>query len=139
MDEQEFTRLVRKFSGTVYRAAYCCLRDPADSDDITQDTFLALYTSDAEFCGDEHIKLFYDYTWGGKTMTLGFTRVYRYIPNSSEKDELSDYECEELLFGEDGLHVELPIDFPIFETKTWQLDKTVDLAANDINLRFTSV
>lgn len=65
--------------------------------------------------------------------------MYRYIPNSSEKDELSDYECEELLFGEDGLHVELPIDFPIFETKTWLIDTTVDLAANDINLRFTSV
>ncbi|MGN1423808.1 MAG: RNA polymerase sigma factor [Oscillospiraceae bacterium] len=56
MDEQEFTRLVEKFSGTVYRAAYCCLRNSADSDDITQDTFLALYTSDAVFSGDEHIK-----------------------------------------------------------------------------------
>lgn len=124
MDEQEFTRPVRKFSGTVYRAAYCCLHDPADSDDITQDTFLALYTSDAEFCVDEHIKLFYDYTWGGKTLTPDFTRMYRYIPNSSEKDEL---------------HIEIPIDFPIFETKTWLIDTTVDLAANDINLRFTSV
>ena len=56
MDEQELTRLVEKFSGTVYRAAYCCLRNQADADDITQDAFLALYTSDAEFAGDEHIK-----------------------------------------------------------------------------------
>ena len=31
MDEQELTRLVEKFSGTVYRAAYCCLRNSADS------------------------------------------------------------------------------------------------------------
>ena len=56
MDEQELTRLVEKFSGTVYRAAYCCLRNPADADDITQEAFLALYTSDMEFTGDEHIK-----------------------------------------------------------------------------------
>ncbi len=56
MDEQELTRLVEKFSGTVYRAAYCCLRNSADADDITQDAFLALYTSSAEFTGDEHIK-----------------------------------------------------------------------------------
>lgn len=56
MDEQELTRLVEKFSGTVYRAAYCCLRNSADADDITQDAFLALYTSGVEFTGDEHIK-----------------------------------------------------------------------------------
>ena len=56
MDEKELTRLVEKFSGTVYRAAYCCLRNRADADDITQDAFLALYTSDTEFTGDEHIK-----------------------------------------------------------------------------------
>lgn len=56
MDEKELTRLVEKFSGTVYRAAYCCLRNSADADDITQDTFLALYTSNVDFTGDEHIK-----------------------------------------------------------------------------------
>ncbi|MDY4587970.1 MAG: sigma-70 family RNA polymerase sigma factor [Oscillospiraceae bacterium] len=56
MDEQELTRLVEKFNGTVYRAAYCCLHNSADADDITQDTFLALYTSGVEFTGDEHIK-----------------------------------------------------------------------------------
>lgn len=56
MDEQELTRLAEKFSGTVYRAAYCCLHNSADADDITQDTFLALYTSDVEFTADEHIK-----------------------------------------------------------------------------------
>lgn len=56
MDEQELTRLVEKFNGTVYRTAYCCLHNPEDADDITQDTFLALYTTDTEFTGDEHIK-----------------------------------------------------------------------------------
>ena len=56
MDEQELTRLVEKFSGTIYRAAFCCLRNSADADDVTQDAFLALYTSDVDFTGDEHIK-----------------------------------------------------------------------------------
>lgn len=56
MDEQELTRLVEKFSGTVYRAAYCCLHNSADADDMTQEAFLALYTSGTEFSSDEHIK-----------------------------------------------------------------------------------
>ena len=44
MNEQELTRLVEKFSRTVYGVAYCYLHNSADADDIMQDTFLALYT-----------------------------------------------------------------------------------------------
>ena len=281
MDEQELTRLVEKFSGTVYRAAYCCLRNRADADDITQDVFLALYTSGVEFNGDEHIRawlirvavnrcrnllrsfryrttipleeaeqernsestqptasgeqsvfdylsggkeldlwytfddfklnikgvcaddymayvlfdivfdedfdysakagwtawstvtiadavdksldeqhalgmvsqigedvisqernilhcyisprMFNEYTWGGKTLTLDFMSVGRYIPSKSEKDDLPYQDKQELLFGEDGLHVEIPIDFPIFETTTWEINQPIDLAANEGN------
>ncbi|MGN0617722.1 MAG: RNA polymerase sigma factor [Ruminiclostridium sp.] len=56
MNEQELTRLVEKFSRTVYGVAYCYLHNSADADDIMQDTFLALYTSNVEFVRDEHVK-----------------------------------------------------------------------------------
>lgn len=78
-------------------------------------------------------KMFHEYTWSGKIMTLDFERVYRYIPTSSEKDEAPNYSFEELTFGEDGFHVEIPIDFPIFKTKTWNIDMPVDLAASESN------
>lgn len=40
MDEQELTRIVSAFSKTVFRTAYCYLRNHAEADDVTQDVFL---------------------------------------------------------------------------------------------------
>lgn len=77
-----------------------------------------------------------EYTWGGKTMTLDFKSVRRYIPNHSEKDEVPFYDKEELSFGENGLHVEIPIDFPIFESTIWEINQPVDLAENESNRRW---
>lgn len=54
--EAELTRIVEKFSGIVYRVAYCHVNDRQDADDITQDVFLALFMSRREFTDDEHIK-----------------------------------------------------------------------------------
>ncbi len=56
MEEQELTRVVEKFSATVFRAAYCCLKNRQDADDVMQDTFLAFYTGGKRFADDEHIK-----------------------------------------------------------------------------------
>ena len=77
--------------------------------------------------------MFSEYTWAGKTLTLDFMSVGRLIPGKSEKDDAPYQDKEELLFGEDGLHVEIPIDFPIFETTTWEIDQPIDLAANEGN------
>lgn len=54
--ETELTRIVEKFSGIVFRLAYCHVNNHQDADDIMQDVFLALYTSRREFNDDEHIK-----------------------------------------------------------------------------------
>lgn len=79
--------------------------------------------------------LFNEYTWGGgKTMTLDFYNVWRYIPSHSESEEISSREV--LSFGEDGLHVEIPMDFALFETTTWEINKPVDLSANKSNRNF---
>lgn len=79
--------------------------------------------------------LFNEYTWGGgKTMTLDFYNVWRYIPSHSESEEISSREV--LSFGEDGLHVEIPMDFTLFETTAWEINKPVDLSANKSNRNF---
>lgn len=92
MDGQELTRLVEKFSGTVYRAAYCCLRNSADADDITQDTFLALYTSDVEFTGDEHIKAWLIRVAVNRCRNL--LRSFRYR-RSVPLEEIAEFPAEE--------------------------------------------
>jgi len=56
MDEQELTRLVSKYRSTVFRTAFCYLKNHADADDVMQDVFFALYTCETEFEDDEHIK-----------------------------------------------------------------------------------
>lgn len=54
--EAELTRLVEKYSGMVFRVAFCHVKNHADADDIMQDVFLALYTSRKKFTDDEYIK-----------------------------------------------------------------------------------
>lgn len=56
MDAQELTEHIQRYSGLVYRIAFCYLKNQADADDIMQDVFLALYTYDKGFRDDEHIK-----------------------------------------------------------------------------------
>lgn len=80
--------------------------------------------------------MFPQYTWSGKTMTLDFMNVGRYVPTRSEKEDDPYYDVEELSFGENGLHVEIPIDFKTFESTTWEINKPIDLAANDINRKW---
>lgn len=61
--------------------------------------------------------------------------VGRYIP-TSPKEDAPDNGIEELSFGENGLHVEIPIDFPIFESTIWEINQPVDLAENESNRRW---
>lgn len=73
-----------------------------------------------------------EYTWVGKTLTLDFMNVSRYIP-TSPKEDAPDNGIEELSFGENGLHVEIPIDFAIFEPTVWEINQPADLSANENN------
>lgn len=78
--------------------------------------------------------LFNEYSWGGKTMTLDFDSVRRYVPSHSESEEISQHEI--LPFGENGLHVEIPMDFTLFSTTILEINKPVDLSANKSNRNF---
>lgn len=56
MTDTEFERCIRRFRGSVCAAALCYLKNPADADDIVQDTFLKLYLYKGSFNDDEHIR-----------------------------------------------------------------------------------
>lgn len=49
MDEVQFRQKLSQYKDTVYRIAYAYLRNRADAEDVAQETFLKLYTSDKVF------------------------------------------------------------------------------------------
>ncbi len=57
-----------------------------------------------------------EYTWEKKTLTLDF--------KSNKK---------EFFIGADGLHVEIPIDFPTFERRICEIDEPLNLSMNENN------
>lgn len=65
-------------------------------------------------------------TFEGKTVTLDFGNLARAIPTGSEKDDEPYRECQSL---ECGVHVDIPIDFPICtENITLELNETFDIS-----------
>ena len=46
----------RKFGDTVLRTAYACTGSIQEAEDITQDVFLKLHSSQTAFADDEHMK-----------------------------------------------------------------------------------
>ena len=54
--DNELEYYIRNFRKSVYNAVLCYVRNPSDAEDITQDTFLKLYTYDKSFNDDEHAK-----------------------------------------------------------------------------------
>ena len=56
LTEKEFCAYAEKYIDTVYRVAFSMLKNPHDADDITQETFLKLYTYTGKFQSDDHAK-----------------------------------------------------------------------------------
>lgn len=54
--DNELEYYIRNFRKSVYNAVLCYVRNPSCAEDITQDTFLKLYTYDKSFNDDEHVK-----------------------------------------------------------------------------------
>ncbi len=52
----EFEYYVNTFSGVIFRTAMCYVKNRTDADDIMQEVFLKLYTSDTYFENDAHAK-----------------------------------------------------------------------------------
>lgn len=56
LTEKEFCEYAEKYIDTVYRVAFSMLKNPQDADDITQETFLKLYTFSGRFQSDAHVR-----------------------------------------------------------------------------------
>jgi len=56
LTENEFCAYAEKYIDTVYRVAFSMLKNPQDADDVTQDTFLKLYTYAGAFQSDAHAR-----------------------------------------------------------------------------------
>ena len=56
MNDEQFTRLVRRYIDTVFRVALNCLKNPADADDITQTVFEKLLREKKNFENDDHVR-----------------------------------------------------------------------------------
>ena len=56
MTEEKFCEIIGLYRESVFRTAYCYTKNSSDSEDITQDVFLKLYTYTGTFGSDEHIK-----------------------------------------------------------------------------------
>lgn len=56
MDRSRLSAYAQKYSDAVFRAAYSYVRNYADSEDITQETFLRLLKSEKSFDSDENVK-----------------------------------------------------------------------------------
>lgn len=56
MDEKQFADCVEKYTDAVYRVAFHSCKNPADSEDITQNVLLKLYREPKEFESEEHLR-----------------------------------------------------------------------------------
>lgn len=56
LTHEQFTRLAEKYIDTVFRVAFSCLRSPTEAEDIVQNVFMKLLSSDKSFESEEHIK-----------------------------------------------------------------------------------
>ena len=56
MNDEQFTRLIKRYIDTVFRVALNYLKNPADAEDVTQTTFEKLLKEKRSFESDEHIR-----------------------------------------------------------------------------------
>lgn len=56
LTQDQFTYLVQKYINTVFRVALHYTKNPADAEDIVQNTFLKLYQQQKDFQSEEHIR-----------------------------------------------------------------------------------
>lgn len=54
--DEQYTDLVKKYIDTVFRAAFSCLKNREDADDVTQNVFLKLYRRQEPFDSEDHIR-----------------------------------------------------------------------------------
>lgn len=100
MTENELERYVRMYYKNVCTAAFCCLKNHSDADDVAQEVFLKLYTSDSSFASDEHAKAWLLRCAVNKSADILRSHWYRFslpLESAADKAYLDDPGSVELL------------------------------------------
>ena len=56
MNDEKYLAIINTYTNTLYRMAYSICKNKQDAEDVVQNTFLKLYTTDKPFESDEHLK-----------------------------------------------------------------------------------
>ena len=56
MNKEEFESCYNRHFDFVYRLSFTYVKNPADAEDVAQETFVRLYRQEGEFTSEEHVK-----------------------------------------------------------------------------------
>src|ERR1700730_14280909 len=86
-DQAKFAELAMEHMGSLYTAALRMTRNPADPEDLVQETYLKAYRAFGSFQAGTHLK-----AWLYKILTNTFINSYRARKRRPEQTELDDVE-----------------------------------------------
>src|ERR1700677_648583 len=86
-DQAKFADLAMKHMGSLYTAALRMTRNPADAEDLVQETYLKAFRAFASFQQGTNLK-----AWLYKILTNTFINSYRSKKRRPEQTELDDVE-----------------------------------------------
>lgn len=92
MTGDELERCIVMYRKTVWSAAMCYVKNPADADDIVQEVFLELYRREKGFNNEEHIKAWLIRCAVNRSKNLLCSHWYRFSESldSAENKEYPD-------------------------------------------------
>ena len=56
MNKEEFESCYNRHFDFVYRLSFTYVKNPADAEDVAQETFVRLYRQEGEFASEEHVR-----------------------------------------------------------------------------------
>lgn len=85
MTREELESAVREYGDAVFRTAFSVLRKREDAEDVMQETFLKLYSSEKRFESQEHMRF-----WLMRVAVNEARRAFRWYRRVSPLEELGD-------------------------------------------------
>ena len=91
VDSSEFNRIVEQYADIVFRSALSFCKNKSDAEDITQNTFIKLLKSDADFESDEHIRKWLIRVAANESKSLWRSFWERKVVSFSDLDDEPEY------------------------------------------------